>query len=617
MNADALSRPPTKIRGVCGCQNCSDCGPKIIRAAMIETRATRARQAREKGVEEAEELISDEGFISEEDEEVEYTVPEFPQSLMQKEQEDDKDLAKLRELLDTGAPKPEPNEILGYSEELGTYLNYYPELLVVNGVIMMKWVHKAGHVYYRALVPEPLRYKFFEAFHGGPLAGHYGINSVGKRLKQRYYWPGMDNDVKRWVNACNVCRCRKHKLEHQKVSPLKKELHGHRWSRLSADIIGPFDTSLRGNKFVLVVIDSFTKWTEAYALPDHTAPTCAWALVSNWFALHGTPHSIQTDGGAEFMSQIFEELASIYGVEKLKTNPYRPQSNGMVERMNRVLRQQLSCVVKEEESDRWDDMVPLVMSSYRACIHNSTGMTPFYMVYGEEMRMPADIKYGVAPNGLDFPCAAAYAEGIKRKLRKAWAYARVQMGKTAVTQKEYYDRRARPRQFEVGDVVCRFCPPKAHKKFGAKWDGPYSIKRHVAGDCYELQAANGSFYYNGNLLQHVLTRNGMIKCINLPKAPEFKAQLRDGIELLILDKKGRIFPGKDAPQAFKEKFAGFVSNPPRKRTRTKYVPITLDENTGSRPPNGSGNSRGRKGRKGKGRKRKSLPKQTGTQREVG
>ena len=357
LNADALSRPPTKIRGVCGCPNCRDCGPKIIEVAMMRTRA-QARKNKpvipgDPDEEHAEDSAEDEGFDSqEENEEEEGLLPKYPQAMLEKLQNEDEDLRKLRDLVRKGDPRPSATEILGCSHEMESYLAYFSEYAIANGVLMMRWIHKAGHVFYRALVPPVLREELFEAFHGNRLVGHFGINNVGKRLKQRYYWPGMDNDVRRWVSACQVCACRKDKIGNVKT-PLKKELHGRRWSRLSADIIGPFPVSARGNKYVMVVIDHFTKWVEAYAMPDHTAPTCAWKLVTNWFALHGAPFSLQTDGGPEFLSQLFEELASIYDMEKLKTLPYRPQSNGMVERMNRVLLQQLSCMVKDEDISRW------------------------------------------------------------------------------------------------------------------------------------------------------------------------------------------------------------------------------------------------------------------------
>ena len=338
--------------------------------------------------------------------------------------------------------------------------------------------------------------------------------------------------------------------------------------------------SQRGNKYVLVVIDHFTKWVEAYSLPEHTAPTCAWALATNWFALHGAPHSIQTDGAPEFLSQMFRELADIYDVEKLHTLPYRPQSNGMVERMNRVILQQLSCLIGDDIS-RWDDMLPLVMSAYRACVHNSTGVSPYYMVYGEEMRMPADIKYGVDEHGLDFPCRVSYMEGIRKNLRRAWEYARQQLQLTAVRQKEYYDRRARPRVYEAGDVVFRYCPPKAQRKTGPKWDGPYIVLRHIGGNTYELKTSVAKILYNGDLLKHCFGRNGMVKCVNLLRAPEYLAQIKVGIVILEVNSFGQIVPGKDCPEKLVNQVAerGLL---PATRPRARYIPIELPAITGGR-----------------------------------
>ena len=117
------------------------------------------------------------------------------------------------------------------------------------------------------------------------------------------------------------------------------------------------------------------------------------------------------------------------------------------------------------------------------------------------------------------------------------------------------------------------------------------------------------------LLKHVFDRNGMIKCINLQRAPEYVAQAKKGVHILAIDEKGRIIPGKDCPIGLVEKFKDFEANPPI-RTRAKYVPVNLPADIGGRPPNGSGNPKGRKGRKNR-RKNKPISSQPGTQREAG
>ena len=622
INADALSRPPSKIRGVCGCPSCMECGPKLLKLAMVTLRSA-SRNAKLKLADGAEpgvvdlmdpsydpdeaikEVENDSGSESnvkfdEFEEILEPVRAKFPRSIMAEKQAEDKDLRGLRDMISRGLPRPKATKILGFSPEFESFMAFYSEISIVNDVLMMRWVHKSGRVYNRMLVPESMRNELFEAFHGNKLVGHYGVNGVAKNLKRRYYWPGMDNDVQRWCRGCLRCQERKDKSGLGK-KPLKKEPHCRRWSRLSADIIGPFTPSARGNRFVLVVTDHFTKWVEGYVLPDHTAVTCAWALATNWFAMHGSPYSLQTDGAPEFLSQMLMELAEIYDIEKLNTLAYRPQSNGQPERMNRVLLQQLSCLIGDDSS-RWDDMVPLVLSAYRAGVHNSTGVSPYYMVYGEEMRMNADIKYGVGDeNGLDFPCRISFMESIRQKLRKAWAYAREQLNVTAVRQKEYYDRRARPRVFECGDVVFRFCPPRAQRKVGPKWDGPYIVVRHVGGNTYELKTAKGTVMYNGDLLKHCYGRNGMIKCVNLYRAPEYVAQVSAGIVILELNSSGEMVPGKDCPTKLLTLIAERGLRP-APRPRHRYLPVTISpEESGTRPLNSNvkGRAKAAGGKSGK------------------
>lgn len=599
INADALSRPPSKIRGVCNCPSCTDCGPKMLQAAMVTTRG------RTRIVEQLMDILPpkdsepvtvvDQNLVEEDDDIAEYNDPDegvvpddelgtiingYPQTLMSELQMTDKDLRGLKDMIRRGLPKPESTKILGFSVEFESYMAYYTDISIVKDTLMLRWVHKSGRVYNRMLVPEQVRDELFDHFHGNLLVGHYGVNQVSRRLKQRFYWPGMENDIYRWVRACDDCSRRKDKSG-QGRSPLTKELHGRRWSKISMDVLGPFPISARGNKFVLVVIDHFTKWTEAYTLPDHTAQTCAYALATNWFAMHGSPFKIQTDGAPEFMSRMLRELADVYQIEKIHSNPYRPQSQGMVERMNRVILAQLSCLVRDDIS-RWDDMIPLVMSAYRACVHQSTGVSPYYMVYGEEMRMPADIKFGIGDNGLDFPCRVAYMEGIRRNLRRAWEYARAQLDFTAVRQKEYYDRRARPRRFEDGDVVFRFCPPKAQRKTGPKWDGPYIVLRLIGGNTYELKTATGIIRYNGDLLKHCFGRNGMVNVVNLYRTPEYLAQIKLGIVIIKMNSYGQCVPGKDCPQKLLDLVEeyGIVPAP---RPRARYNPVTiLPEDLGGR-----------------------------------
>lgn len=121
----------------------------------------------------------------------------------------------------------------------------------------------------------------------------------------------------------------------------------------------------------MVVGDYFTKLKEAYALPNHTAYTVADKLCTESLCKYGVPRVIHTDQGREFESLLFTSLCKTLGVEKTRTTPYRPQSDGMIERFNRTLQDMLSAFVNENRDD-WDDHLPYIMMGYRATLHKST-----------------------------------------------------------------------------------------------------------------------------------------------------------------------------------------------------------------------------------------------------
>jgi transposase InsO family protein len=142
--------------------------------------------------------------------------------------------------------------------------------------------------------------------------------------------------------------------------------------RIAIDIMGPFPMSKHGNKYLLVAMDYFTKWPEAYPLPDQEAKTVAKVLVCEFFCRFGTPLELHSDQGRNFESMLIKEVCELLYIKKTRTTPYHPQSDGMVERHNRTLATQLSMFVNENHSD-WDEHIPMVLMAYRTAVHESTG----------------------------------------------------------------------------------------------------------------------------------------------------------------------------------------------------------------------------------------------------
>lgn len=153
------------------------------------------------------------------------------------------------------------------------------------------------------------------------------------------------------------------------------------------DITGPLPTTESGQKYILVEEDYFTKWTEAFPLPNKEAKIVVEKLVKEVISRFGAPERIHTDQGRNFESQLFKEMSNLFSIEKTRTKPYHPNSDGMVERMNRTIQDMLVKYVAKCQRD-WDVHLPMVMMAYRSSVHSSSQYTPHYLLFGHEVRLP-------------------------------------------------------------------------------------------------------------------------------------------------------------------------------------------------------------------------------------
>jgi len=146
----------------------------------------------------------------------------------------------------------------------------------------------------------------------------------------------MTRNVRLRVRQCEVCQASKHGRPTETTG--RRRLYASRpWQIVAVDLVGSMPLSARGNTWILVLTDHFTRWADALAIPDATAPTVARALDQNVFCYLGLSEQIYTDQGAQFQSQLTGDLCRIWGVNQSRTTPYHPQGNGVIERNNRML----------------------------------------------------------------------------------------------------------------------------------------------------------------------------------------------------------------------------------------------------------------------------------------
>ena len=183
----------------------------------------------------------------------------------------------------------------------------------------------------------------------------------------------MQNDVKSWCAECHTCMKSK-RLPINLRSPLQQQISGAPFERIAVDLMGPFETTSKDHKYVAVFQDYFTKWVIAEPLHDKKAISVADLFYTKWIALFGCPLVLHSDRGGEFKNDIVSRLCQVLRVQKTFTSPYRPGSDGLVERSNRSIQAMLRAFVNVARND-WDDHLPAVCCAYRATPHDSTGVS--------------------------------------------------------------------------------------------------------------------------------------------------------------------------------------------------------------------------------------------------
>ena len=198
---------------------------------------------------------------------------------------------------------------------------------------------------------------------------------------------------------------------------------------------------------------------------------------------------LHTDQGKTFESNLFQEMTKILGIKKTRTTPYHPQSDGLVERMNRSLKDMLSKVVNSQQDD-WDLRIPQVLLAYRTMVHTSTGFSPHRMMFGREARMPIDLMLPEAPGERKYSSSMEYVEGTKNGFREAYEIARGNTNRAAQRYKDYYDAKSHGVPYDVGDRVWLHIPHVKKgktKKLTRPWHGPYVVIKRISDVVYRIE----------------------------------------------------------------------------------------------------------------------------------
>ena len=256
---------------------------------------------------------------------------------------------------------------------------------------------------------------------------------------------------------------------------------------IGIDLMGPLLLS-NGNQHILLIGDHFPKWYEAIPLPDQTASTTATVLLENCICRFGCPHSIHSDQGQNFESKLFKSLNQALQIDKTRTTAFRPQSNAVVERINHTLQSMLAKCINDEQSN-WSQHLRYVMMAYRTSVHESTGYSPHFLVYGQEVCLPIDFMY---PNPSDQPPADIheFVSAQQVRFQKAYDSARTALNFNQRRRNAIYNWKVHGPTYQVNQNVLvhnPVAPVGKSPNFFNPWKGPYVILQCLNDVTYRIQ----------------------------------------------------------------------------------------------------------------------------------
>ncbi|XP_071504452.1 uncharacterized protein [Diadema antillarum] len=450
--------------------------PEVFPTCAI-TRFRASEAERERKESESEISLHDTFFgkvTSEGEREQSWEEGVFSQPALIKAQMEDEELLKLRE----GA--------LTVDEAKGVPECFY----VKSGVLMRKWrppdrpADEDWTIVNQIVVPPPYRKEILRLAHEIPMAGHMGVKKTLCRIRTHFFWPKMRKDVSEFCRTCHECQVvgnPQHAIRPAPLIPIPA--FEEPFSRVMIDCVGPLPKSKSGCQYLLTVMDVSTRYAEAFPLRSITAKSVLNALLT-FFTRYGLPKEIQSDQGSNFMSRVFQELMYQLGIQQIKSSAYHPQSQGALERYHQTLKTMLKVYCQDNPRD-WDKGIPFLLFAAREVPNESTGFSPFELVFGHEPRGPLKVvkeqllsdEEETDSNALD------YISMFRERLVRANEVAREHLKTSQQTMKERFDRKAQSRVFEVGDKVLVLLPLPGDA-LKAKFSGPYVVERKLGKETY-------------------------------------------------------------------------------------------------------------------------------------
>ncbi|KHJ89073.1 integrase core domain protein, partial [Oesophagostomum dentatum] len=392
---------------------------------------------------------------------------------------DDNSTRNTPHLLNINRIKDEQNKcswITSYKEaiENGEPLQELNEYIVVNDILykLPLDIHQDPQI----VLPENSKVKdtLVKQVHESRFGiAHLGIKKTRAAVAKIAIWNNMSKDISDLVKLCPTCQRRKDPSAYRANEPLDRfETPSRPFQRTHSDIVGPLPLTLKGNKFVIVFVDAFSKFIVVEPIPDQKATTITDVFINRFISRFGPPENLITDQGTNFMSDIFCNTLKTLNIAHRTSTPYHHESNGQVERANKTIEELIALSTIQKE-DQWDDVIQLMAHAYNSAENATTNYSPYFVLHGREpnnaFRLALQLPSRTFINEED------YVGQLTSTLQNIWKDVHQNIRASQETQKHHYDLRKHvaPTNFEIGQQV--LIRKDVGSKIAPKFDGPFPI----------------------------------------------------------------------------------------------------------------------------------------------
>ena len=388
--------------------------------------------------------------------------------------------------------------------------NYVGEFYKKNGLLYRKHQEtKTGRSFNQLVVSKELRRQVMSVNHESAFSGHLGAKKTEVRILPNFFWPGLRQDVIRFCRSCDVCQRTVKRGSVRKVPLGSMPLIDTPFKRVAVDIVRPIaPPSEAGHRYILTLVDYATRYPEAVPLKKITTEAVAEALLDIYSRV-GIPEEVLTDQGTQFMSECMQEVSRLLSIKGLTSTPYHPICNGLVERWNGTLKSMLKRLCQDQPK-QWHRLINPVLFAYREVPQESTGFSPFQLLYGRSVRGPGTILKELWTKEVNIPEVKSsyeyrYVTELRERLEDSLKLAQEELEKSQKRYKRHYDRKAKPRRLEVGDRVLILLPTDSNKLL-MQWRGPYTVESRVGANDYRVKMGSKTKTYHVNMLKKYISR---------------------------------------------------------------------------------------------------------------